>query len=648
MMPANTVTDEWLVQRLLLEPDTKLSKEEHERIAVLCREKVNRPAIFIGMASCGVVSGASQTRDAIAAYISRNNLEADLIEVGCIGLCSAEPLVDVQLPGRPRISFSNVKPSQIETLFADIFHYIIPDIPVMGQYRIAHKEPWEGTPFIDEHPFFKYQQRVLLKNCGKSDPESIEEYIAGGGYRAFVKTITNYTPEKACEIVETSGLRGRGGKGFSTGKKWMLARAQSSDQKYLVCNADESDPGAFMDRALLEGDPHLIIEGMAIAAYSIGATKAYIHIRKEYSHAMQRVNKAVARARDYGLLGNNILGSGVNLTIIVRSGAGAFVCGEETALISSLEGKRAMPHHKPPFPTQEGLFDKPTVVNNVETLANVPYIFSKGPKWYAEIGSSTSKGTKVFAISGKVKNTGLIEVPMGTSLRKIVFDIAGGTAGNKAFKALHLGGPSGNSLPESMLDLSVDFDEMEKQGLIMGSGGMVLLDEDTCMIDTAKFFVGFMQKESCGKCIPCREGTRRMHEIMEGVTRRPVKESGHETLERFKGVMQLESLAGVIKSTSLCGLGKTAPNPLLSTLKWFREEYEEHIFDRKCRAGVCHDLRTFYIDVDRCTGCTACESKCPVNAIYGTPRNPYFIIEDKCIGCGICYDVCKFSAIFIR
>ena len=645
---SNSAKSDWLIRYMLLDPDSRLKPDEDEELALLLRKKVNQPVIFIGTSSCGIVSGALATRDAIVQYLQNHNVEAEIVEVGCIGLCSAEPVVDVQLPGKPRISFANVKPTQVDTLFSDILHHIVPDIRLLGQYRSKLKEPWENVPYLEDHPFFKLQQRVILKNCGIIDPTSIEEFIAGGGYKSFIKTITNYTPEKACEVVEKSGLRGRGGKGYPTGQKWKLARKNSSDQKYLICNADESDPGAFMDRAILEGDPHLVIEGIAIAAYAIGATKAYIHIRKEYDLAMKRMHAALAQAREYGLLGNNILGSGVNLNIILRSGAGAFVCGEETALISSLEGKRAMPHHKPPYPTQSGLFDKPTVVNNVETLANVPVIINKGPQWYAEIGTATSKGTKVFAISGKVKNTGLIEVAMGTDLRKIVFDIAGGTANSKTFKALHLGGPSGNSLPESMLGISVDFDEMEKEGLIMGSGGMVVMDEDTCMIDTAKFFVGFMQKESCGKCIPCREGTRRMTEIMENVTRRPVKESGHETLERFKGVMQLESLADVIKSTSLCGLGKTAPNPLLSTLKWFRDEYEEHIFDRKCRANVCHDLRTFYIDVDKCTGCTACESKCPVTAIFGTPRNPYFIIEEKCIGCGICYDVCRFSAIFIR
>jgi NADH:ubiquinone oxidoreductase subunit F (NADH-binding)/Pyruvate/2-oxoacid:ferredoxin oxidoreductase delta subunit len=639
---------EWLIQHVLLDPGSQLSAEEKGKLALLRREKVNKPVIYVGSASCGVVSGATATHEAIQQYIQDYNLDAEIVEVGCAGLCSVEPIIDVQLPGKPRICFTKVHPEKVEIIFADILHHIIPDVEVIGQYRSKLKEPWENVPFLDEHPFFKPQQRVLLKNCGIINPESIEEYIAHGGYKSYVKTITGYTPEKVCEIIEESGLRGRGGKGFPTAQKWKFARQYGSDQKYLICNAEESDPGAFMDRALMEGDPHSIIEGIAISSYAIGATRAYIQIRKDYPLALKRMEKAINQARESGLLGNNILNSGVNLNIILRVGAGAFVCGEETALISSLEGKRAMPNHKPPYPTQSGLYGKPTVINNVETLANVPVILQKGPKWYSEIGTEKSKGTKVFAIAGKVKNTGLIEVPMGTTLRTIVFDIAGGTANGKAFKGLHLGGPSGNCLPESLMDLPVDFDDLGEHGIIMGSGGMIVLDESTCVIDTAKYFVGFMEKESCGKCIPCREGTRRMHEIMENVTRRPVRESGHETLERFKGVMQLESLAEVIRSTSLCGLGKTAPNPLLSTLKWFRDEYEEHIFDRKCRAGVCHDLRTFYIDVNKCTGCTLCEPKCPVNVIFGTPNNPYFIIEDKCIGCGICYDVCKFSAIFVR
>jgi len=648
MSTSGIAYEELLVQGLLLDPNPGFTSEENETIALLRRNKVNKPVIYIGSASCGIVAGSGAIKKAIESYLDTYKVDAEIVEVGCVGLCSAEPIVDVQLPGRSRIAFAKMHPEQVETMFADILHHLVPGIRVLGQYRSKLKEPWNNVPYIDELPFFRQQQRVILKNCGIINPESIEEYIAKGGYKSFVKAITGYTPEKVCEVIENSGLRGRGGKGFPTAQKWKIARQYCSDQRYLICNAGESDPGAFMNRALLEGDPHLIVEGIAIAAYAIGATKAFIQIRNDYALSLKRMEKAIQQAREYGLLGNNILNSGVNLNIILRIGAGAIVCGEETALISSLEGKRAMPQYKPPYPTQSGLFNKPTVINNVETLANVPVILNHGPTWFAQIGTAKSKGTKIFAISGKVKNTGLIEVSMGTTMQTIVFRIAGGTPNGNSFKGLLLGGPSGNSLPEGMLSLPVDYDELSSQGLVMGSGGMVVMDDSSCVLDIAKYFIGFMEKESCGKCIPCREGTRRMHEIMENITRRPVRESGHDTLERFKGVMQLESLAEVIKSTSLCGLGKTSPNPLISTLKWFRDEYEEHIFDRRCQAGACHDLRTFYIDVNKCTGCMLCEPKCPVNVIFGTPNNPYFIIEDKCIGCGICYDVCKFSAIFVR
>ncbi len=425
-----------------------------------------------------------------------------------------------------------------------------------------------------------------------------------------------------------------------------MAYNEKSDQKYLICNADEGDPGAFMDRAVIEGDPHRLIEGIAIAAYAIGASKAYVYIRAEYPLAIERLKEALSQARELGLLGENIHDSGYNLDIIIKMGAGAFVCGEETALIHSIEGKRGMPRPRPPFPVVRGLFGMPTVINNVETLANIPGIINEGPAAFAAQGTKNSKGTKVFALSGKVKLTGLVEIPMGTPVREIIFKIAGGIPNGKKFKSVQIGGPSGGCITEENLDISVDYESLLAAGAMMGSGGLVVMDEDTCMVDVAKFFMDFIQRESCGKCIPCREGTRRMLEILEGITQKP-NGSGTEALERFKGVMQLEKLGKVIKETSLCGLGQSAPNPVLSTLRWFRHEYEEHIFERKCPAGVCTQLRAYAIDPDKCTGCTLCARKCPTSAIIGSKKAPHYIVESKCIGCGSCEEVCKSEAIFV-
>jgi len=622
-------------------------KTDIDLLSLILRERVEKPVIYIGTSTCGMVAGAGKTLQTIKNYLEEKEIDAEVVEVGCIGLCSVEPVLDVQLPGRARISFQRVTADKVDYILDGILNNELPVEDVFYQYAQTKSEPWPKVPFINQIPFFANQNRIVLKNCGIINPEDIVEYIAGGGYRAFVKTIRNYTADKVCSIVEESGLKGRGGGGYPTGQKWRTTLMTADDEKFMICNADESDPGAFMDRAVIEGDPHRVIEGIAIAAYAIGAGKAYIYIRAEYDLAFKRMKNALKQAYDFGVLGSNIMDSGVNVFISVRQGAGAFVCGEETALIASIEGRRGMPRNKPPYPAEHGLFEKPTVVNNVETLANISSILDNGPQWFSSIGTLTSKGTKVFAMSGKIKNTGLAEVSMGTSLRDLVFTIGGGIKKSKRFKALQIGGPSGSCMPESLLDTRVDYDELKQNGLMMGSGGMVVMDEDTCMIDIAKFFTDFLQKESCGKCIPCREGTKRILEILRHITMKPGDEKGHETLERFKGVMQLESLAGVIKDTSLCGLGRTAPNPVLSTLRWFRDEYEEHIFDRKCRAGICRELRTFSIDVDKCTGCTACYKKCPENAIVGSPRMPHFIIAEKCIGCGICFDTCKFVAISV-
>jgi len=570
-----------------------------ELTARLRREKVDRPVIYIGTGTCGLGAGAGKVLQAIETYLKRERVEADVVQVGCIGLCSEEPLVDVQLPGRPRLAFSSVTPKLVPEILNAVLGGSLPRKEPLGQFSGAG-EPWPGVPRMDANPFLARQCRVVLATSGLLDPNRIDEYIAWGGYSSVARVLSTMTREQVCSLVEASGLRGRGGGGFPTGKKWKFALQAEADQKYLVCNADEGDPGAFMDRAVGESDPHRLLEGMLIAAYAIGATKAYIYIRAEYPLAIERLKVAIAQAKEYGLLGDSVLGSGNHIDIVIKMGAGAFVCGEETALIHSIEGRRGMPRPRPPFPVVKGLFGKPTVINNVETLANLPLILSRGAEWFAAMGTKGSKGTKVFALSGMVKRTGLVEVPMGTTLRQVVFDIGGGIANNRKCKAVQIGGPSGGCVPEAQLDIPTDYEALKNFGTIMGSGGLVVVDESTCMVDFAKFFMEFIQKESCGKCIPCREGTKRMLEILQAITRPRKKESASDALARFKGVMQLRELGETIKATSLCGLGQTAPNPVLSTLKWFRDEYEAHIFDRRCPAGACKDL----------VGAT-CQNACP-------------------------------------
>lgn len=617
-------------------------------LAKIKREKVSRPVIYIGMGTCGLIAGADKTYKAVGKYLQEKKIDGEMVSVGCLGLCTAEPIMDVQLPGKTRISFQHATEEKVEDMLDAVFHHTLLDENAIGQYRLPSAAEWGGLPFIDQLPFFALQRRNILRNIGIISPFDIHDYIARGGYRSLFKTVLNYTPVKVCEIVDQSGLRGRGGGGYPTGKKWSVALNAGSDQKYLICNADESDPGAFMERALLEGDPHRIIEGIAIAAYAIGASKAFIYIRSEYNHGLKIIQNALQQAKEYGFLGENIFGSGVNISIYIRQGAGAFICGEETALIASLEGKRGTPHEKPPYPAEKGLFGRPTIVNNVETIANIPSILENGPAWFKSIGSNGNTGTKIYSITGNCINSGIIEIALGTKLSDIVYSIAGGIKNGKQLKAVQLGGPSGVFIPPLQLDTPIGFESLQEIGASLGSGGMIILDENTCMVNLSKYFMEFLQKESCGKCIPCREGTKRMLEILEGVTRRPKEGNTHETLERFKGMVQLENLAEVIRDTSLCGLGKNAPNPVLSSLKWFREEYEEHIFDRVCQAGACHNLRTFFIDVDLCTGCNVCLKKCPENAIIGSVKMPHFIVEQKCTGCGICFDSCKFSAIYYK
>ena len=607
----------------------------------------SRPVIFIGTGTCGLGAGAARTLRAVRAWLHEKGVEATVIEVGCIGVCSFEPLLDVQLPGWNRLCFHSVTEERVEGLLDAVFEGEIPAERLLGQFRDSGAEAWPGRPYLDEHPFFAPQTRWVLAHCGISDPASIDDYLARGGYRALAQVVREQTPAEVVKTVELSGLRGRGGGGFVTGRKWGFALSTPAAQRYLICNADEGDPGAFMDRAVIEGDTHRLLEGIAIAAYAIGASKAYIYIRAEYPLAVRRLRQAIATARAYGLLGRNILNSGFGLEIVIKMGAGAFVCGEETALIHSIEGRRGMPRPRPPFPAVSGLFGHPTVINNVETLANVPSILARGAAWFSSLGTASSKGTKVFALSGTINRTGLVEVAMGTTIRDIVFAIGGGIPGGRAFKAVQVGGPSGGCIPDSHLDTQVDYESLKTVGAMMGSGGLVVMDERTCMVDVAKFFMDFIQRESCGKCIPCREGTRHMLEILQAITRSRGRERGVQALERFQGVVHLQRLASVIQDTSLCGLGQTAPNPVLSTPRWFPEEYEEHIFERHCRAGVCTELRHYAIDLEKCKGCGLCLKKCPAGAILGAPKSPHYIVADKCIGCGSCLEICKLGAVTV-
>lgn len=633
-----------LAQGFIPEP----SGEETQYLALLSRERVTKPLVMVNSSISGVVAGARETWEAIESYVDERALDIELCESGSIGLSSEEPVVSVQMPGKTRLFFSKVKAENVHSLLDDLIHHVIPEQMLIGQLRREGQEAWPDVPFLDEIPFFSLQSRVLMEDCGIIDPFSFSEYVARGGYRAFLETIRSQTFSEVCDLVIRSGLRGRSGGGFPTGEKWKSAFETSSDQKYLICNAEESDPGAFMDRTLMEGNPYQLLEGISIAAYAIGSNRAYIYIRSEYKDAIERITSAITELRSMGLLGDNILDSGYNLQISLRKGPGAFVCGEETALIASLEGRRGMPASKPPYPAQSGYLGQPTVVNNVETLANLPGILKKGADWFRGIGLPGCSGTKIFSISGRARVSGLVEVPMGTSFGTIVNEIIGGVKKGRTLKAIHVGGPTGCMVPPHMMGIPVSYENLKEVGLVMGSGGVLVMDDKTCVVNTARYFMEYVDKQSCGKCIPCREGTRRMAEILGGITRKPADDEGQTTLERFKGVMQLENLAEVMKDTSLCGLGQNAPSPVVSTLKYFRKEYEEHIFDRNCTSNTCSELRTWFIDVDMCTGCSICAKRCPAEAIIGTPTHPYFIVQEKCIGCGICYEVCKFTAVYYK
>lgn len=583
--------------------------------------------IKICMGTGGLAAGGRAVMNAFVEGLKAEGIDAKVSEncsihqVGCRGFCARDVLVDVIIDGK-RTTYQYIKPEMVEQIIKNhiIGGEVVQDWTVKEDYQAFHDK----------------QVKVVLADCGEVDPEDIDSYISRRGYEALQKVFREMTPEKVINTIEASGLRGRGGAGFPTGVKWDFARRNPGDVKYIICNADEGDPGAFMDRSVIEGNPHSVIEGMIIGAYAIGAHHGYVYIRAEYPLAVERLKIALEQARQRGFLGRDILGSGFDFDIKIKLGAGAFVCGEETALIASIEGKRGMPRPKPPFPAQKGLWGKPTVINNVETLANVPAIIRNGALWFAKFGTEKSKGTKVFALTGKVNNTGLIEVPMGISLREIIYDIGGGIEGGRKLKAVQTGGPSGGCIPAEYIDISVDYESLARMGSIVGSGGMVVMDETDCMVNIAKYFLEFTQAESCGKCVPCRIGTKRLLEILSRIT---------DGRGRPGDIDLLVTLSEDVKAGSLCGLGQTAPNPVLSTIKYFRDEYEAHIHEKRCPAGVCKNLLTYTIIEEFCKGCTMCARVCPAGAIVGEKKQPHHIVQEICIKCGACFETCKFKAI---
>ena len=588
--------------------------------------------VIVGMSTCGLSAGAQQVYDRFGELLEKHPGSFELARTGCISMCYREPIIEIRDDGN-RVFYGDVTPE----LAGEIYEKHIEKGDVLDEHVVLRigEDGAQGA----EEQFYDLQERIVLRNCGTIDPESIEEYEAAGGYEGLRKALLEMEPKEVIDEVKASGLRGRGGAGFPTGLKWSFAAGNEADQKYVVCNADEGDPGAFMDRSVLEGDPHAVLEGMVICGRAIGASFGYIYCRAEYPMAIRRLGLAIDAARGKGYLGEDILGSGFDFDLKIKQGAGAFVCGEETALFASIEGKRGMPRIRPPFPAEKGLWGKPTNNNNVETYANVPWIIAKGADAYAAFGTEKSKGTKVFALAGKVKHGGLAEVPMGTTINDLVFKIGGGIKQDKEFKAVQMGGPSGGCIPVSLGDTPVDFESIPATGAIMGSGGMVVMDETTCMVEIARFFLDFTQNESCGKCTFCRIGTRRMLEILERIT----KGEGEEG-----DIDKLLALGEQIKEASLCGLGQTAPNPVITTIKYFRDEYDAHIKDKKCPAGSCSPLVDFFIDPEKCTGCTLCAKNCPVEAISGEPKKVYSIDNEKCVKCGKCVTVCNFEAVYKR
>ncbi len=597
-------------------------------------DTARRAILVCGGTGCHA-SKSQQLVDNFKALIEEHELQGTVQASisGCFGFCEKGPIVKI-FPDD--VFYVEVKPENAARIFEQ---HILENRPVD---RLLYKDPAhknQRIPTQHDIPFYKRQQRIALRNCGLINPEEIEEYLAVGGYLALGQALAELTPQDVIDRIKASGLRGRGGAGFSTGQKWQFAKNYDCDEKFVICNADEGDPGAFMDRSIMEGDSHSVLEGMALAGYAIGASQGYVYIRAEYPLAVNRLRIAIQQARAAGLLGQNILNSGFNFDVDIKLGAGAFVCGEETSLINSIQGLRGEPRNKPPFPAQSGLWGKPTIVNNVETLANVPIIMQKGAEWYSSIGTEKSKGTKVFALAGKVNNVGLVEVPMGTTLRDIIYEIGGGIRGGGEFKAAQTGGPSGGCIPAQYLDTPIDYESLASIGSMMGSGGMIVMNDRDCMVNIAKFYLEFTVEESCGRCLPCRIGNKRMLEILTAIT---------EGKAKMEDLEELDELAEVIKDASLCGLGQTAPNPVLSTLKYFRKEYEAHILDHRCPAGVCHNLFMFQIDPAKCIGCTACARGCPVSCIDGSVKQPHFINQSLCIKCGACRDKCKFDAVVIN
>ena len=587
-----------------------------------------RPLILVGTATCGRSAGSLEVLKVLETEIQEHDLECNIIEVGCIGLCHAEPVVCITKPSQPGICYGNIDSNKIRRL---VKSYLAGDdpLPKLGLGTFG-KGSIEGIPQLWQTPVLKPQLRRVLRNCGFIDPTNIGHYLANNGYAGLVEAL-KIGPERIIETVQQAGLRGRGGAGFPTWRKWQFCRDTGSDDKYIICNADEGDPGAFMNRALLEGDPHSILEGMLIAGHALGAQTGYIYCRAEYPLALERLREAIQHAEEHGLLGDSVLGSDFSFRIKIKEGAGAFVCGEETALIASIEGERGMPNSRPPFPAISGLWSDPTIINNVESLACVALILQNGAEWFAEHGSEKSKGTKTIALVGKIKHTGLVELPLGTPLRELIFDIGGGVPDGKTFKAVQTGGPSGGCIPASLLDTPVDYESLIAAGTIMGSGGVVVMDEDTCMVDFARFFLDFAEKESCGKCAPCSLGTRQMRGVLEDITQGRGQPGDIELLEE---------MAEGVKTGSLCGLGQTAPNPVLTTIRYFREEYEAHIYEQRCPAGTCKDFVSYFISPDLCVGCLLCLKNCSSKAITGALKQVHIIDQDLCTRCDVCYQVC--------